>query len=353
VVDAKAGLTSADQEVGELLRRSAKPTILVANKVDNDRRILDATEFYELGLGDPRSVSAINSAGSGELLDEICDMLPLLPAEQPEDTVEPAIRVALIGRPNVGKSALVNAILGEDRVIVSDIAGTTRDAIDTPFRHDDVPMVLIDTAGIRRPGRLEGSIEHYSVMRSKSAVERADVAVVVFDASDRMKAQDLHIMGLALDAYTGIVMCGNKWDLAREGFDKVTFTTNVKRRIEFATWVPIVATSAVEGTGLDELLTEVKLAATERKKRVQTSELNALMRGALARRPPPLISHKRLKLLYVTEVRIDPPTFVFFVNDAELVPTSYQRYLENALRRSFGYRGTAIRMIFRSRSRAE
>jgi GTP-binding protein len=348
VVDVKSGGTSADHEVAEMLRRSGKPTLLVANKADNNRRMDDANEFFEFGLGDPQAVSAINGAGVGELLDALSDLLPFLP--ETEAAAAPAgLRVAIIGRPNVGKSALVNAILGEERVIVSDIAGTTRDAIDTPFEYEGQPMTLIDTAGIRRPGRIEGSIEHYSVIRSKGALERADIAVAVFDASERLRAQDLHIIGLALEASTGLIVCGNKWDLVQEMEDKTAYLNSIKRRLRFATWAPVVVTSALQGIGLDELLHEVRAAGEERKRRVQTSELNAIMRGAIARRPPPPQGRKRLKLLYVTEARTEPPTFVFFVNDAGLISSAYKRYLENNLRRVFGFRGAGLHMIFRTR----
>ncbi len=349
IVDSKAGTTSADLEVADMLRRSGKPTLLVANKADNQRRSDEATEFYELGLGEPQTVSAINGAGAGELLDTVSDLLPYLPESEKEKAVT-GLRVAIIGRPNVGKSALTNALLGQERVIVSDIAGTTRDAIDTPFEYEGERMTLIDTAGIRRPGRIEGSIEHYSVMRSKGAVERADVAVVVFDASARLRAQDLHIVGLALDESTGLVICANKWDLIKDKWDETKFRASMARRMRFATWAPITVISALERTGLDELLREVHAAGEERRRRVQTSELNAIIRGALARRPPTLTGKKRLKLLYVTQARIEPPTFVFFVNDASLVSSTYKRYLENALRRSFGFRGAGLRLFFRSRS---
>ena len=349
-LDVKAGITAADYEVAEMLRRADKPTILVANKADNQRRADESSpEFFELGLGEPIAVSAINGGGVGELLDLIADMLPELPLETETPATHP-LRVAIIGRPNVGKSALTNALLGQDRVIVSDIAGTTRDAIDTLMTYKDQEIALIDTAGIRRPGRLEGSIEHYSVMRSKDAVKRADVAVVVFDASMRLRAQDLHIIGIALEESTGLVVCGNKWDLIAETWDQDKFRNAMRRRLHFATWSGFAVTSAAEHTGLDELLDEVIAAGEERKKRVQTSELNAIIRGALARRPPTIAGKKRLKLLYVTQVAIEPPTFVFFVNDADLVSSAYKRYLENALRRQFGYRGAGLKLFFRSRS---
>jgi len=349
VVDVKAGITAADHEVAEMVRRAAKPAILVANKADNQRRADESTEFYELGLGEPVAVSAINGGGVGELLDMVSDMLPFLP-EAGEMPVERPLRVAIVGRPNVGKSALTNALLGEDRVIVSDIAGTTRDAIDTPFDYKGHALTLIDTAGIRRPGRVEGSIEHYSVMRSKDAVKRADVAVVVFDAAMRLRAQDLHIIGIALEESTGLVVCANKWDLIAETWDQEKFRASMRRRLHFAPWMGFAVVSALQRTGLDELLEEVIAAGDARKQRVQTSELNAIIRGALARRPPTVAGKKRLKLLYVTQVAIEPPTFVFFVNDASLASSAYKRYLENALRRHFGYRGAGLKLFFRSRS---
>jgi GTPase len=353
VVDVKAGITAADHEVAEMLRRAGKTTLLVANKADNQRRADESTpEFYELGLGEPIAVSAINGGGVGELLDMVTDLLPDLPEEtsDEEKAATRPLRVAIIGRPNVGKSALTNALLGQDRVIVSDIAGTTRDAVDTHMRYKDHDITLVDTAGIRRPGRLEGSIEHYSVMRSRDAVKRADVAVVVFDASVRLRAQDLHIIGIALEESTGLVVCANKWDLIAETWDEEKFRNAMRRRLHFATWSGFAVVSAQEGSGLDELLGEVIKAGEARKKRVQTSELNAIIRGALARRPPTIAGKKRLKLLYVTQVAIEPPTFVFFVNDAELVSSAYKRYLENALRRQFGYEGSGLKLLFRSRS---
>ena len=351
VVDAKSGPTAADQEVAGLLRRSGKPTLLIANKADNQRREEDSTEFYEFGLGQPWPVSALNGQGVGEVLDEIAFLLPHLPEER--KTAVDTLRVAIIGRPNVGKSALTNAILGEERVIVSDIAGTTRDAIDTPFEFEGKKLTLIDTAGIRRPGRVDGSIERYSVMRAKDAVARADVAIVVFDAEQRLRAQDLHIIGLALEESTGLVVAGNKWDLIYEAWDKATYLKSIQRRLRFATWAPVTVVSAQEGIGLDELLREVIAVGEERKKRIPTSELNAVMRRAMARRPPPLVGRKRLRIRYVTEARIEPPTFVFFVNDAELISSAYERYLENALRAQFGFRGAGLKMVFRSRGEGD
>jgi GTP-binding protein len=346
IVDVKAGITAADVEVAEILRRSPRETLLIANKADNQRREIEATEFYELGLGDPLPTSATNGAGVGEVLDMIEARLPLVPEAEAEPET---VRVAIVGRPNVGKSALLNAILGEERVIVSEIAGTTRDAIDTPFEFDGRDLTLIDTAGIRRPGRIEGSIEHYSVMRARDALARADIAVCVFDASVGLRAQDLHIIGMAMEAGTGLVVAGNKWDLMREKLEKQHFLRRISGRLRFATWAAVVAVSALERTGLDDLLREVLAAAEQRTRRVPTSDLNAYIRRAMARRPPPLIGKQRLKLLYVTQPEVEPPTFVLFVNDASLAHAAYRRYLENSLRAAFGFRGAGIRLIFRSR----
>jgi GTP-binding protein len=346
VVDASAGITSADIEVAEMLRRSRRQTLLIANKADNQRRELEATEFYELGLGEPLPTSAANGAGVGEVLDIIEASLPLVPEEE---EATKTVRVAIVGRPNVGKSALLNAILGEERVIVSEIAGTTRDAIDTPFEFGERMLTLIDTAGIRRPGRIEGSIEHYSVVRARDALARADVAVCVFDASVGLRAQDLHIIGMAMDAHTGLVVCANKWDLMEDKLDKQHFGRRISGRLRFATWAPVAVVSALKREGLEDLLREVLAAAEQRARRVPTSELNAYLRRAMARRPAPTTGKQRLKLLYATQPEIEPPTFVLFVNDASLAPAAYRRYLENSLRAVFGFRGAGIRLVFRSR----
>lgn len=350
VVDVTAGVTAADHEVASLLRRSGKPTLLVANKADNARRQESAAEFFELGLGEPLTVSAANGAGVGELLDTVTALLPELP-QAPEAPAR-SLRVAVVGRPNVGKSALVNAVLGEERVIVSELAGTTRDAVDTPFTFEGEAMTLIDTAGIRRPGRIEGSIEHYSVVRARQALARADVAIAVFDAAQGLRAQDLHIIGLVLAADAGLVVCANKWDLVTETAEPAAFLAAVRRRLRFVPWAPVVLVSALQRTGLQELLREVRAAGEERRRRLPTSELNAFMRGALARRPPPLVGRRRLKLLYITQARTEPPTFVFFVNDAKLVGKTYERYLENELRRAFGFRGAGLKLVFRTRGEA-
>jgi GTP-binding protein len=347
VVDAKAGVTAADVEVGEMIRRAAKPSLLLANKADNEQRSVEATEFFELGLGEPIPISALNGRGIGEVLDIIDDLIPLAPEQE---VTTKSLRVAIIGRPNVGKSAILNAILGEQRVIVSEIAGTTRDAIDTPFEYNGHSLTLIDTAGIRRPGRLEGSIEHYSVMRARNAIQRADVAVCVFDASTALRAQDLHIIGMALEASTGLVVCANKWDLVKDVYEPKRFVTSVARRMKFAPWVPMVRISAIEGWNLDDLLREVLASGEQAKRRVPTGELNAILRGAMSRRPPALIGKRRLKLLYVTQPEVSPPTFVFFVNDAGLATATYKRYLENSLRAVFGYRGAGLKLTFRSRA---
>jgi GTP-binding protein len=346
VVDARSGLTAADAEVADLLRRSGRPTLLVANKADNLSREEGAVEFYELGLGEPVPVSAINGSGVADLLDLIDGLL--LPTVVPEAGPRP-LRVAIIGRPNVGKSALVNALLGEERVIVSEIAGTTRDAIDTPFRYGERDLTLVDTAGIRRPGRVRESVERYSVMRAQAAVERADVAVAVFDASEGLTTQDLHIVALAIDAATGLVVCANKWDLVAKETRRNDFLAAARARLRFATWAQVVIVSALEGSGLGGLLEAIVAAGEERTRRVPTGELNAAVRRAIAKRPPPSTGRRRPNLLYVTQAAAAPPTFVFFMNDAELLTPTYRRYLENSLRRDFGFRGAGLRLLFRSR----
>jgi GTP-binding protein len=347
VVDSKAGMTAADQEIAGLLRRRGVPVLLVANKAENRERLEAANEFFALGLGPPIAASALQGPGVGEVLDAVGERL----APPPAGTlgVVAPLRVAVIGRPNVGKSSLVNSLLGEERVIVSEVAGTTRDVIDTPFDYGGRHLLLLDTAGIRRPGKVAGSIERYSVLRAKEAVERADVAVAVFDASEGLVAQDLHIVGLALEAATGLVLCANKWDLAREAIDADAFVARCRRRLRFVPWAPIVLVSALQRLGLAALLSEVLAAGEARRQRVPTAELNAAVRRAIAERPPPMAGRVRLKLLYVTQAAIEPPTFVFFVNRAGLVPPNYRRYLEKALRRAFGFRGTSLRLVFRSR----
>ncbi|OGO49510.1 MAG: ribosome biogenesis GTPase Der [Chloroflexi bacterium RBG_16_68_14] len=344
VVDAKDGLIPADEEVAEVLRRSGKPVYLLANKVDNEARLEAAVQFYELGLGEPIPVSAQHGTGVADVLDRVLESLPPAPEEAPVE----ALRLAIVGRPNVGKSMLLNAILGEERVIVSPVPGTTRDAVDTSFEFEGHALVLVDTAGLRRPGKIGAGLEHHAVLRARHALERADTALVLFDASERLTAQDLHIVGFAIKAKTGVVVVANKWDLM-EGISPTEFEQAVRRRLPFASWVSFRTTSAKTGLGITALIQEALRLCDERRRRIETGPLNALIQRAVAEQPPPPVRNQRLKLLYVTQPEVAPPTFVFFVNDASLVHFSYRRYLENVIRRRFGFDGVALRLAFRSR----
>ncbi len=345
VVDAKTGVISADEEVADVLRRAGKPVFLLANKVDSEERREAAVQFYELGLGEPIPVSAHHGGGVAEVLDRVLESLPPSPDE--EGTVA-APRLAIIGRPNVGKSMLLNAILGEDRVIVSPVPGTTRDAVDTAFDFQGRPLVLVDTAGLRRPGKIGRGLEQHAALRARDALERADTALVVFDASEGLTAQDLHIVGFALKAKAGLLLVANKWDLM-EGAQPDEFERRARRRLRFAPWAALCITSAKEGTGIGELLQEASRLCDERQRRIDTAPLNAAIQRAVAERPPPSVHNRELKLLYVSQPDVSPPTFVFFVNDAALVHFSYRRYLENAIRVRFGFDGVALRLVFRSR----
>ena len=347
VVDTIHGITAADLEVADLLRRTNKPVLLIANKADNREREGAAVGFYELGLGEPIAISAHHGHGVADVLDMIVDSLP--PAEPIEDTE--GLRLAIVGRPNVGKSSLVNAILGEDRVIVSDVPGTTRDAIDTPFAFEDHDLVLVDTAGLRRRGSIEPGVEKHSAMRARRALDRAQVALCLFDLSEGFTAQDSHVIGFALDSFRGVVVVANKWDLVEDAeWTQEDWERRLRWKLKFASWISVRFISAVTGAGIPELLAEAVRVGEQRKRRVETGALNQAVRKAVAQKPPPTPSkNKRIKLLYVTQAEVDPPVFVFFLNDASAVHFSYRRYMENVIRRTFGFDGTAIRLVFRGR----
>lgn len=347
VVDGRDGITSTDLEIADLLRRGRKPVILAANKADNEERREAAVQFYELALGDPIPVSAFHGLGLAELMDQL---VALLPGAMAVPMAIGALRLAIVGRPNVGKSMLLNAILGQERVIVSEEPGTTRDAIDTPFHYQDQELVLIDTAGIRRRGRIQGGLEKHSVLRAQDAIDRGDVALLVTDARDGITAQDTHIAGYVAEAAKGLVVAINKWDLmpADDETGKA-FAKAAQARLRFAPWAPLCFVSAKEGTGIEGLLRTALAAGAARERRVPTAELNVAMRKAVAAHSPPSVQGRRLKLLYVTQAQTRPPTFVFFVNNASLLHFSYRRYLENCIRRTFGFQGTALKLIFRSR----
>ena len=346
VVDARDGFTATDLEIADLLRRAGKPLVLAANKADNEARRQEAVQFYELALGDPIPVSAYHGLGLAELMDRLVLLLPVGAAA----AVPAGLRLAIIGRPNVGKSLLLNAILGQERVIVSEEAGTTRDAIDITFRYQEQDLVLIDTAGIRRRGHIQVGVEKHSVLRAQEAIDRSDVALLVTDASDGITAQDAHIAGYVAEAVKGLVVAINKWDLMPDdGETRAAFIKAARARLRFLPWAPLRFISAKEGTGIDELLAAALAVGVTRGQRVATAELNVVMRKAVAAHGPPSVQGQRLKLLYVTQAQTRPPTFVFFVNDPSLLHFSYRRYLENFIRKAFGFQGTALKLIFRGR----
>ncbi len=345
LVDVLDGVTHMDKELAEMLRRSGKPVMLAANKADNEQRSYEAAQFYELALSDPLPISAYHDLGVGELLDRVVESLPHFP---PEEETE-MMKVAIVGRPNVGKSMLLNAILGKERAIVTDTPGTTRDAIDTIFEQDGERMLLIDTAGIRRRGRVVGGIERYSVARALQAISRADVALLITEATEPVTAQDTHIAGYIQQACKGMVLVVNKWDLVAETADRRQYTRGIRQTLKFMPYVPVLYISAKFRQGIDGVLNAAREVFGERKKRVPTALLNSVIRDTVAAHAPPAVAGKKLKILYATQAETSPPTFVFSVNDPALLHFSYQRYLENGLRRSFGFQGTPIRLIFKRR----
>ena len=350
LTDVTQGVVTADSEVAQLLRKTRKPVVLAVNKVDNRRREPAVLEFYELGIGDPIPVSAFHDDGVYELLDAIVRHLP---PEEEQPVTEGTIQVAIVGRPNVGKSMLVNAILGQERVVVSDVPGTTRDAIDIEMEYKGQPYVLIDTAGMRRRGHQEVGVEKFSVMRSISALQRADVAVLVVDVTEPLTAQDLHVAGFIKDAFKGLVVFLNKVDLIEEAKETGEMEAWVRARLKFLLGFPVVFGSALQKKGVTEVLDAVKRVYDQRQRRVGPSQLNRLLAAAMGSHVPPSMHGRRLSIFYGTQAETNPPTFVIFVNDPTRVHFSYRRYLENTIRREFGYDGTPIRLIFRGRAGEE
>ncbi len=349
IVDVVDGVTIPDQEVAEALRRSRKPVILAVNKTENDKRREQAFQFHELGIGEPIAISAYHDTAIGDLMDEVVSFLPLFtPVVEDPDI----LKIAILGRPNVGKSMLLNALLGQERAIVSEVPGTTRDAIDTMCHFDGEPVIFIDTAGIRRRGRVEPGIERYSVMRSLRAISRADVALLVTEAEEVFTAQDAHIAGYIQQALKGMVLAVNKWDLAT-GLerDATECTQEIQSRLKFFPGVPILFISALKNQGIDLILPAVKDIFREKQKRVPTAELNDLIDRVVAAHTPPSTGGKQLKFSYVTQAEVNPPTFIFFVNNPKLLHFSYQRYLENKLRDAFGFSGTPLKLIFKRKGR--
>ena len=352
LVDVRQGLQDADSKVADMLRRSHKPVILVVNKVDSFQKFMaDVYEFYNLGIGDPVPVSASSRLGIGDMLDEVVKHFPEKAEAQDEDDRP---KVAIVGKPNVGKSSIVNKLSGNNRVIVSDIAGTTRDAIDTDIRWNGKEYIFIDTAGLRRKNKIKEELERYSIIRTVTAVERADVVVVVIDAKEGVTEQDAKIAGIAHERGKGIIIAVNKWD-AIEKNDKTIyeFTRKVRETLSFMPYAEILFISAVSGQRLPKLFETIDMVIENQTLRVQTGVLNEIVTEAVAMQQPPSDKGKRLKIFYVTQVAVKPPTFVIFVNDKELMHFSYVRYLENKIREAFGFKGTSLKFIIRERKESD
>jgi GTP-binding protein len=346
LTDIKDGATPVDYEIADILRMKGKPLILAANKADNAGLEIQAADLFNIGLGQPMAISAYHGRGINELLDKITS---LLPEEEPVPQEEPSIKVAIIGRANVGKSTLLNTLLGEERAIVNHKPGTTRDALDTILKFNDYDVLLIDTAGIRRRGRIESGVERHSVIRSLKAIDRADIVLLLIDASEGVTSQDTHIAGYARQAAKGIIILVNKCDLIG-GLNRTEFNDIIKSRLKFVPFAPIIYISAKLGRGVKEILPKVVNTFKQRFKRVTTAEVNNMLKEVTAAHEPPRSGTKKLKFLYGTQAEVNPPTFIFFVNDAKLVHFSYRRYLENRLRKSFGFDSTPVKMSFRSRA---
>ena len=352
IVDVRQGLVDADSKVADLLRKSRKPVVLAVNKVDSVAKYgNDVYEFYNLGIGDPIAVSAASRLGIGDLLDEVVKHFD---SEQMEEEEDERPRIAVVGKPNVGKSSIINKLLGENRVIVSDIAGTTRDAVDTEVIHEGTPYVFIDTAGLRRKSKIKEELERYSIIRTVSAVERADVVVVVIDATEGVTEQDAKIAGIAHERGKGIIVAVNKWD-AIEKTDKTIYeyTRKIKEVLSFIPYAEYLFISAATGQRLTKLFEMIDVVRQNQNLRVATGVLNEIMTEAVAMQQPPSDKGKRLKIYYMTQVAVKPPTFVIFVNDKELMHFSYTRYLENQIRNAFGFKGTSLKFLVRERKGKE
>ena len=348
ITDVRQGLVDADSKVADMLRRSGKPVVLAVNKVDNfDKFMPDVYEFYNLGIGDPVPVSAASRLGIGDMLDAVIAYFPEHEAEEKEDERP---RVAIVGKPNVGKSSIINKLTGKQRVIVSDVAGTTRDAIDTNVKYNGKDYVFIDTAGLRRKSKIKEELERYSIIRTVTAVERADVVLVVIDATEGVTEQDAKIAGIAHERGKGIIIVVNKWD-AIEKNDKTMkeYENNVRRVLSFMPYAEIMYVSAETGQRLNKLYDMIDMVIENQTLRVATGVLNEIMTEAVAMQQPPSDKGKRLKLYYITQVAVKPPSFVIFVNNKELMHFSYTRYLENKIREAFGFRGTALKFFIRER----
>ena len=352
IVDVRQGLVDSDSKVADLLRKSHKPVVLAVNKVDSVAKYgNDVYEFYNLGIGDPIAVLAASRLGIGDLLDEVVKHFD---SEQMEEEEDERPRIAVVGKPNVGKSSIINKLVGENRVIVSDIAGTTRDAVDTEVIHEGTPYVFIDTAGLRRKSKIKEELERYSIIRTVSAVERADVVVVVIDATEGVTEQDAKIAGIAHERGKGIIVAVNKWD-AIEKTDKTIYeyTRKIKEVLSFIPYAEYLFISAATGQRLAKLFEMIDVVRQNQNLRVATGVLNEIMTEAVAMQQPPSDKGKRLKIYYMTQVAVKPPTFVIFVNDKELMHFSYTRYLENQIRNAFGFKGTSLKFLVRERKGKE
>ncbi len=351
VVDGKVGITDVDQMIVSMLRTTKKPVVLAVNKVDNLKGVTDSYEFYGLGLGEPFAVSAINALNLGDLLDAIVQALP---EEAPVEDEPDTIRVAVVGRPNVGKSSLVNALLGQERVVVSNIPGTTRDAVDTYFKQDGVTFIFVDTAGMRRRGRIDAALERYSVIRSLRAIDRADVVLMLIDAVDGVTEQDKKIAGYVHESGRASVLVVNKWDLLpKDGKTSLRYTETLRHELGFMQYAPVVFLSALTKQRVTRIPEVVKFVAEQHAMRVSTSLLNQVVRDAVGINPPPSDRGRKLKIFYATQAAVRPPTIVFFVNDQELMHFSYLRFLENKLREAFGFEGTPLKLVVRPRQQEE
>ncbi len=352
MVDVKQGLVDADARVADMLRRSKKPVVLAVNKVDDfKKQQAEIYEFYQLGIGDPMPVSSANRQGIGDLLDEVTKYFEVSEAEEEDNEIP---KVAIVGRPNVGKSSIINKLLGESRLIVSDIAGTTRDAIDTPVKMNGRDYIFIDTAGLRRKNKIKEDIERYSIIRTVTAVERADIVIVVIDAVEGIAEQDAKIAGIAHERGKGIIIAVNKWDAVNKDTDTTKeYTEKIRNILSYLPYAEILFISAETGQRLPKLFDAIDMVLTNQNRRIPTGVLNQILSEAVALNSPPTDKGRRLKLFYITQVAVGPPTFIIFVNDKKLMHFSYTRYIENKIRESFDFRGTAIHFIVRERSEKE
>ncbi|MBN1965726.1 MAG: ribosome biogenesis GTPase Der [Anaerolineae bacterium] len=354
VTDAIQGITAADQEITGILRRTDKPVILAANKADSAARREDAFEFYGLGVDEVFPISAMHGTGTGDLLDAIVKALPFAPAEDHDADEDDSIKIAIVGRPNVGKSSLLNKLLGEERAIVSPVAGTTRDALDTVLTWEGMPVTLIDTAGIRRRGKVAPGVEKYSVLRALKAIQRADVVLLLIDATDGVTEQDTHIAGMIKDEMRSTVVVVNKWDVIEKDTHTInTYMDEVRQKLAFMPYVPVLFISALTGQRIHTVLETAVRVQEERLVRIPTSELNKIVRDAMLRHAPQTRQARPLKIFLAQQVRVDPPTFLFHINDIKLLHFTYERYLENQIRRVYPFSGTPIRLSFRMRGKKE